>query len=225
MHALLHEAQINGPYLLVGHSFGGINIRTFAARYSDEVSGIILVDSSHEDQEERIGSLPWPKPDFMSEILSFLDDNLKFLNLGYALMKQSVSTWQRPDRFSAEEWQYHLSLMMKPEHYISTNDEDKFFPQSLAELKEINQSLGDKPVVVITRGIQDELPKDNEQLAEVLTKKSEIWTELQSQLLSLSTNSYQKIADKSGHMIPFEQPEIIVDAIYEMITRLESSLR
>src|ERR687890_962383 len=46
LHTLLGKAGIEGPYVLVGHSFGGMYMQTYAARYPDEVAGVTLVDSS-----------------------------------------------------------------------------------------------------------------------------------------------------------------------------------
>lgn len=46
LHTLLHRAQVPGPYVLAGHSFGGLYTLTFAARYPDEVAGMVLVDST-----------------------------------------------------------------------------------------------------------------------------------------------------------------------------------
>ncbi len=65
LRSLLHNAKIPGPYILVGHSFAGVNARLYANKYPDEVAGIVLVDSSHEDQLEDL-----PKPtDFLSNLL------------------------------------------------------------------------------------------------------------------------------------------------------------
>src|ERR671917_85220 len=50
LHALLKGANVEGPYVLVGHSFGGLYARTYAARYPDEVAGVVLVDSSSPKQ-------------------------------------------------------------------------------------------------------------------------------------------------------------------------------
>src|SRR5215203_6267137 len=50
LHALLKGAGIEGPYVVVGHSFGGLYMRTYAARYPDEVAGVVLVDSSSPKQ-------------------------------------------------------------------------------------------------------------------------------------------------------------------------------
>ena len=53
LHALLQNASISPPYILVGHSMGGYNIRLFADIYRSEVAGVVLVDSSHPEQEKR----------------------------------------------------------------------------------------------------------------------------------------------------------------------------
>lgn len=53
LHALLNAADVPGPYVLVGHSYGGVLARLYAATYPDEVVGLVLVDASHEDQNRR----------------------------------------------------------------------------------------------------------------------------------------------------------------------------
>ncbi len=49
LHALLQTAEIPGPYVLAGHSFGGLVARLFATRYPEEVVGLVLIDAAHED--------------------------------------------------------------------------------------------------------------------------------------------------------------------------------
>jgi pimeloyl-ACP methyl ester carboxylesterase len=57
LNTLLRNAQIPGPYVLVGHSFGGLNVRLYAGRYPDQVVGLVLVDPSHENQTARYAEL------------------------------------------------------------------------------------------------------------------------------------------------------------------------
>ncbi len=52
LHRLLRAAGIGGPYVVVAHSYGGFIGRLFAARYRDETAGLVLIDSSHEDEIE-----------------------------------------------------------------------------------------------------------------------------------------------------------------------------
>ena len=55
LHALLQEANEEGPYVLVGHSLAGLYCRVYAERYPEEVAGMVLVDSTHPDQFEGQG--------------------------------------------------------------------------------------------------------------------------------------------------------------------------
>ncbi len=57
LHTLLQNANVEPPYVLVGHSFGGLNVRLFANTYPEEVVGVILLDSCHEDQHKVLPSL------------------------------------------------------------------------------------------------------------------------------------------------------------------------
>ncbi|WP_257350984.1 alpha/beta fold hydrolase [Pseudalkalibacillus decolorationis] len=52
LHTLLQNANVKPPYVLVGHSFGGLNVRLFANTYPEEIAGVILLDSCHEDQNK-----------------------------------------------------------------------------------------------------------------------------------------------------------------------------
>lgn len=57
---LLQKSEIKPPYILVGHSFGGVNVRLYASTYPEEVKGVVLLDSCHEDQNKKMISL-WNK--------------------------------------------------------------------------------------------------------------------------------------------------------------------
>jgi pimeloyl-ACP methyl ester carboxylesterase len=61
LRALLTAAGVPGPYVLVGHSYGGVLVRLFAARYPDEVVGVVLVDASHENQNARYAAVVAPE--------------------------------------------------------------------------------------------------------------------------------------------------------------------
>jgi pimeloyl-ACP methyl ester carboxylesterase len=59
--ALLANTGITAPYVLVGHSLGGLNARLFASQYPNEVVGMVLVESSHEDEDDRTLALMPPE--------------------------------------------------------------------------------------------------------------------------------------------------------------------
>jgi len=63
LHTLLTSANVPGPYLVVGHSLGGMNMLVFADRYPNEVVGVVLIDSPHPDQVKQWSALlPTPAP-------------------------------------------------------------------------------------------------------------------------------------------------------------------
>jgi pimeloyl-ACP methyl ester carboxylesterase len=62
LHGLLQRAAEPGPYVLVGHSYGGMIVRLYASRYAADVTGIVLVDSAHEDQLRRFAAIPGGPP-------------------------------------------------------------------------------------------------------------------------------------------------------------------
>lgn len=60
LHALLGAAGERPPYVMAGHSYGGALVRLYAMRYPSEITGLVLIDSSHEDQVKRFAALPPP---------------------------------------------------------------------------------------------------------------------------------------------------------------------
>ena len=59
LHALLQAADIPSPYIVIGHSLGGVIGRRFQADYPQLVAGMLLIDSAHEDHARRLGALDW----------------------------------------------------------------------------------------------------------------------------------------------------------------------
>ena len=57
LHTLLQNAGIDGPFVLVGHSFGGMNMWLYASKYRDTVAGLLLVDAAHPDQWDQFPAL------------------------------------------------------------------------------------------------------------------------------------------------------------------------
>ncbi len=78
LHTLLSQAEVPGPYILVGHSFGGLHVRLYANQYPDEVVGIMLIDAVHEEWWTRAAALLPPASADESERLrgfrAFLED-------------------------------------------------------------------------------------------------------------------------------------------------------
>lgn len=208
---LLATAEIEGQLLLVGWSAGGVFNRAYAAQHPERIAGMVLVDSSHEAQQLR---LPHFEDDNTLGLLSLCSaiswtGILRVLGTG----EQIVQSMKTSERLQQEQ----LALFNRSSWCSGVADEMKVFPEDVADPAG-PASLGNLPLIVITRGKPadlDELPPGSSpQTAAALNRT---WQELQDELAALSTRSEHWYADNSGHGIPYEQPEIIIRAIRQLL--------
>lgn len=210
---LLHKAAIKGPYILVGHSSGGINMRTFEALYPNEVYGMVLVDASNEDQTKFFIALRAKLP-LKDRMKNFVIEHLSLI--GWKLILRENIQAPKLKLLSTEEWNYSLKVMFSYNSFVMSQKEWKSFAASGLALKKMNHSLGNMPLVVITHGVGAP-PTDDASLLALNNEVEKNWTQFQDQLAQLSTNSLHIIAYNSGHMIPLEEPGLITGAIKNMI--------
>jgi pimeloyl-ACP methyl ester carboxylesterase len=213
LHTLLKNAKIPGPYILVGHSFGGVNVRLFASKYPDEIVGVILVDASHEDQFEKIPE--WP--------LSYVDKFLMHPNIapflasiGLARLFNYLPKYQKfYKEFPQDIREKYVAATSTIKFISCVTKEFDLFKESLKQLKN-EQEILQNPLTVITAGklINKEETGLPDEFIELFTT---VWETLQKDLVTRSVKGKQLIAKRSGHMITHEQPEMIVEAIQEML--------
>lgn len=185
--ALLANAPVAGPYVLVGWSFGGLVVRLFAAHHLHDVAGMVLIDSTHPDQIARSASI-LPPPDEETDAVRQL-----------------------------REWGTTIDPAMHPEGIN--------FEASLREVKEASvvRGLGSRPLVVLSRGtsIRCDFPALPSDLA---AKLDAAWLDVQRDLAHLSTNGVHQIATKSGHNIPGDEPELVVETIRRIVNTVRAQL-
>lgn len=213
--AELHEALQNagepGPYLLVGHSLGGIFVRQFARLYPQEVSSMVLVDSAHEDQLER---MPWARQEAhsMQTIFTYLAvmHRLGILRLlGKSLLSRYASVK------TEHEKKLFLATLLAS-HYFETNRDESLSVLQPLKADERLTSLGNKPLYIIQAGGQPEaLPRGYTE--ERWQQQRRAWDEIQQDLLKLSSNSRLVTAEKSVHTVQVEQPEVVIEAIRHVL--------
>jgi pimeloyl-ACP methyl ester carboxylesterase len=233
LHTALARLNVNPPYVLVGHSAGGLRVRTFASLYPDEIAGMALVDSDHEDsmrnfkgKRVRVRELSGGRT--VPPIQISVSDVDKTLS---AEERQRIETFLKRtgplkitppfDRLTPRIQKMRLWALAQPQHYASNNDNSFFETYAGEEYAEIYSArkakdypLGDIPLIVLTRGASefpdtDDGRRDNEE------RKSE-----QLNLLQLSRNSKQRIAELSGHNIQLEDPALVIDAIREVVSAI-----
>jgi pimeloyl-ACP methyl ester carboxylesterase len=175
LHTLLGEASIDeGPNVLVGHSYGGLYARMYADRYPNEVAGVVLVDSSHPEQFTRSpqGRAMYERARRLTAIAAL------FSRLGLIRL---FDIFPAPPGLPAQQRaQAEASLSSTP-HLVATAEEFSATPQSSAQVR-TTQSLGDKPLAVVSAG-----------------KQPSSWLELQGELAALSSNSVHRIVEGATH--------------------------
>jgi pimeloyl-ACP methyl ester carboxylesterase len=169
LRAWLNASGEMGPFILVSHSVSGLYARRFVTRFPKEVSGLVFVDSSHEEQAWRLHALDpqGPAPDDLTARLGY------FAKLGQRL-----------------EWRT------------------------------------DVPLIVLGRGMP--MPRrardgsdspTNRMTEEQFAEWDRIWRGFQEDIASRSPRGEFRLAEKSGHFIQRDQPDLVVRAIRDVIAR------
>jgi len=165
---VLVATRAKAPYVLVGHSVGGLAVRLYAVRHPDRVGGLILVDASHEEESARLADLMEPQ------------DRTAFL-----------------------------------EHQGGRNCEALDLLAAARELREAG-SLPAVPLIVLTARPRWTIAgcPDNA-----------VRAELQAKLAHLSPRARHDIAERSGHFIQFDRPEVVTAAVREVVGAVAASNR
>jgi pimeloyl-ACP methyl ester carboxylesterase len=143
LHAALQKLGLPGPYLLVGHSYGGLTSRLFAAAYPEEISGLVLVDPSHPDQGSRLGGGdPAGSMWFMAPLA-----HTGALRLGVATGLFDSRIGDLPQRQADEA----AAVFVQPGQWSAVQLELAAWSDIATQLEHA-QPLGDLPLTVLSAG-------------------------------------------------------------------------
>jgi pimeloyl-ACP methyl ester carboxylesterase len=227
LHALLDAAGVPGPYVLVGHSFGGYVNRAFAHLYRDKVVGMVLVDSVHPAEWEN------PTPDQLRVIkvglrYAWIAAWLARLGLVRFCLARVArgspgAAWAAASAFGAGAASavqriarevrklpapilpIVRGLWSQPKNFLSLGQYVAALPVSAAQAAVVN-SLGDLPLVVLS-GDHHAGP----------------YSDWQRELVQLSSCGRHLVASDSGHWIHLDRPELVTSAIREVVTAARST--
>src|SRR5437867_2066889 len=174
LHALLDHAQIPGPYVLVGHSTGGAYVRVFAARYPDQVAGIVFLDS--QPNEALTGLPDFPSQYSTLRRASALFPSLARLGVFWLVNQFAPDTLPVPARVEERAVVSTASLNR------IQRDEFTELPVTLKEAAALT-TLGGRPLIVVTAA----------------KGASAGWLPLQDKLTGLSTNSVHRVLTDTDH--------------------------
>jgi len=208
LHRLLQEAEVEPPYVMVGHSFGGMNVRLYAHRYPDEVAGMVLLDALHEAQFLNSPLLLRAAKLFLPLVRIFpLLTSPELLALFPEQIPVRGLTGPAADAYR--------SVVATTRYFAAALDETRSLEQSVALVREAQiAGLGNIPLIVISRQVAFPLPGAPESLSQQFEQE---WQTLQLDFLSMSPNSKHLIAEGSGHHIQLARPDIVIEAIREVV--------
>lgn len=222
LHSALHNAGVKGPYILVGHAFGGDNVRTFAVRYMSEVAGLVLVEAD-------VGALDAHRSD--DPLIASLKECRQAIAEGKPLPLLPARSGT-PTRSCAQQffrglpeqmWSAQLNdkllelAQTKVAMYDAFISEMEQMSTDEAYLEQHQRSFGSRPIRVLSTGyhgihaIDPTRPKSAEQ-----QKYEDEVARAQAGWLALSSNAKQSFTTNSSEYIPFDQPDFVVDAIHQV---------
>ena len=198
LHTALEKLGISSPYVLVGHSYGGLAVRAFAALYRDEVDGMVLVDGSHPDQ--------WVRMSVSSKVIA-TSNYVSALLARFGLFRIFKGEYRLlANGLPPQQYDELMALASAPRALASAGDSLFVWDSISRPLVNDAGSLGDLPLIVLS--VTDQ-PRMGAKL-----------TELQAELPSLSTNSQHITVQGAYHEGLVAQEKhagVVTDAIRRVV--------
>jgi pimeloyl-ACP methyl ester carboxylesterase len=192
LHLLLENAGLTPPFVLVGHSMGAFDALMYAHLHPQQVSALVLVDGSHPDES---APFSWREKIW-----------LRFMQFTTPL---GLPRWRKWCAAGPEEMAALKTAVNCKARVFAAEFEQRSALRAAGE--EIRQlpALGSIPLVVISR--------DSKREKEETSPAEARWIELQKELLHLSSNATQVVAEGSGHAVPVHRPDVVIDSVRRIV--------
>ncbi len=227
LHALIDRAGKRAPYVLVGMSAGGVFVREYYQQFPQDVVGMVLVDSSHEQQLAHL-----PRDDQAEAGIRLLAACTWVQPLGLVrlldAMAGSVET-APPDPATgplpaADAVPALIATMNRSDACAGLHAETGAFLDALATAPEL-RDLGSLPLLVLSQDTAR--PLDPALLADAALASREhaqrrAWDRLQQALAAASTRGRRKVIAGSGHLIQHDRPQAMIDAVTAFVVTLRN---
>lgn len=203
------EIARNG-LILVGHSYGGLMVRGYTSRHPEQIAGLVLVDSAHEDQFAR---LP-----FMTDLAHNTADSFRSLKWLVDSGLMALSLEQIPDRgLPVELAIQYRALLASTDSLQTAAAETDAAPTSFEWAREKKLALPKTiRLTIISRGQPDPMPGLSDSQNQSLEDE---WNKMQASLTSLVPNARNIVATKSRHYIQLDEPALVSSAILQIAAK------
>ena len=209
LNTALSEMHLDQNILLVGHSYGGFLVRAFAHTYPQKVRGLVYVDPNSVFFFEK-------HPEIIRDMESSritIGDRLKGLLVkltpAKSIHKQAIKHFPKLAAVPPNQVKEFMKLANSRKHLESWTEVGKAWSATLEYQGSFENP--DIPTLLITRGQRDTMyPWTNEE-------RENSWLTGQLELLKGVNHARQIMAQQSGHAVNFEQPELIVEGVRELI--------
>lgn len=213
LHALLSNAGVRPPYVMVGHSFGGYIIRLYHEAYPDEVAGMVFVDVAHEDAGTIEGMPHRDRPNVPRWMLRGLAVGLSRIGLMRFVARHDRP---RPDGWSDAEWDTLSRLRRRRTAMLADFSEGPEI--ETASRVRAARAWERLPVTVLSQG---RMPEGDSEGARHWRSVLTQWIELQRTLSQRSARG-RFIVTSASHAIPIEDPAAVVSAVRDLVSDLRT---
>ena len=226
LHALIDVAHITPPFVLVGHSMGGMHVRLYADRYRAHIAGMVLVDPAVEGfyttmNDQTAGH-------YKAVRLAGLDDNRACIDAATANALSPAS--QLFLDCTRREIPQMGPTLIASRHAIELTatyqravlaESEAFFTSDLIELRATQRRLGALPLIVLTAAnnrFENESGIGRDQVYAT-------WLKSNRDIAARSTRGVLRVVEGAGHLIQLERPDAVVEAIVDVLRTVRRGAR
>jgi pimeloyl-ACP methyl ester carboxylesterase len=214
----LRALHIQGPFILVGHSAGGLYMRLFADRRPGDIAGMVLVDPSIEHQDQRFAALFGPGAGGLQGQRSRAQTCLAAAKAGTLPSKDPALAPCTPTRRPTQppaEYDARLAEAVRPSTWATQLSElDSLWGSTSSEVDAGRSAYGRLPLVVLTAdGTNAGSP------AAVRPALDALWRSLHQEIAHHSERGAERLVAGSSHMMMLDKPEAVVQAIDAVVAK------